>query len=609
MTRGGRRARRRASRRRPHGPPRSVAPASHARRRRWSSPGSPSPSSRPTRFHLQDLAGWLYLALAATGLALCARPGRDAVPLPGRVHGHRRVHRGASRGRAREPGRSRPALVGARASRHWRGSRSASASSGCGRVPVRGRHLALRLARRARPRRLPFDLGRRAGDRGPEPRARRDGPLRARARARRACAASRCSPSSRGAPGLALAALRQRRRPPLRSACERPACASAPSSSRQRSAGSPAALGVQLAGHRRPERLRPLPVVQAARRRPARRDGERARRRGRSGRAVGADRSSPHWIGEPRASSSAARFDPMLFAILVLVVLGLGGAGIVPWLRRLLPWLRAPRDPPAAASAPPQTRRGDAERRGRPASASGASSRSTAWTLEARPGSIVALIGPNGSGKTTALRILSGTLAPDAGRLELDGRALDGAGLAARVELGVVRTLQRRPSSTELTALENVLVGAGAARASYGGALRTVLATPKARAEDRAPRSQRSPPSTWSGCEQAAGRGGGSSRRVGAAATHARSRARHRAARPPARRDLRRRRRRRTSGDSRRFSSGCARRGSRSCSSSTTCGSCATSPRPSSSSTADARSRPGTPARSPRSRRCKRPTW
>jgi branched-chain amino acid transport system ATP-binding protein len=198
----------------------------------------------------------------------------------------------------------------------------------------------------------------------------------------------------------------------------------------------------------------------------------------------------------------------MLFAILVLVVLGFGGAGIVPWLRSLVPRLgRAPARRPAAASAP-------GRRRGATLSAEGVRRRFggvvalDGLELEVRPSTIVALIGPNGSGKTTALRILSGTLAPDGGRLALDAEPLDGTGIATRVELGVVRTLQRTAVFPEMTALENVLTGAGVHR-PYGGAVRTVLATPKARAEDRASRAAALATLGLVGMEESAGAAAG----------------------------------------------------------------------------------------------------
>ena len=45
-------------------------------------------------------------------------------------------------------------------------------------------------------------------------------------------------------------------------------------------------------------------------------------------------------------------------------------------------------------------------------------------SLSIRPGQVHALLGPNGAGKTTLLRLLAGEQAPDAGAIELNGRAL-----------------------------------------------------------------------------------------------------------------------------------------------------------------------------------------
>jgi branched-chain amino acid transport system permease protein len=88
--------------------------------------------------------------------------------------------------------------------------------------------------------------------------------------------------------------------------------------------------------------------------------------------------------------------------------------------------------------------------------------------LDVGAGEVVALTGPNGSGKTTALRLVAGTEEPDAGTVAADG--------------GVARTLQATATFGELTALEHVLVGS-AARRRHGGLVRTLFATPKARAE------------------------------------------------------------------------------------------------------------------------------
>jgi branched-chain amino acid transport system permease protein len=102
-------------------------------------------------------------------------------------------------------------------------------------------------------------------------------------------------------------------------------------------------------------------------------------------------------------------------------------------------------------------------------------------TLEIEPGCVLALIGPNGSGKTTVLRLLSGAFAPDAGDVVLDGRPLPPSP-RARAEQGVVRTLQATSVFAESTALENVLAGTVVA-SRYGGPFRALFSTPLARRE------------------------------------------------------------------------------------------------------------------------------
>ena len=56
--------------------------------------------------------------------------------------------------------------------------------------------------------------------------------------------------------------------------------------------------------------------------------------------------------------------------------------------------------------------------------------------LHVRAGEIVGLIGPNGAGKTTTLKAIVGLLAPDGGRIAVDGRSLDADPLRYKAAFG-----------------------------------------------------------------------------------------------------------------------------------------------------------------------------
>jgi ABC-type branched-subunit amino acid transport system ATPase component/ABC-type branched-subunit amino acid transport system permease subunit len=71
--------------------------------------------------------------------------------------------------------------------------------------------------------------------------------------------------------------------------------------------------------------------------------------------------------------------------------------------------------------------------------------------------SITALIGPNGSGKTTVFNLIDGTMTPNAGEVWLEGRRIDGLPPWARAHLGIGRTFQITRLFREMTVLENVV--------------------------------------------------------------------------------------------------------------------------------------------------------
>lgn len=74
----------------------------------------------------------------------------------------------------------------------------------------------------------------------------------------------------------------------------------------------------------------------------------------------------------------------------------------------------------------------------------------------ARPGQVTALIGPNGSGKTSLLNVISGFVRPDDGEVRLGDRTITGQGAHQIAIAGVARTFQTPLIPKGLTAAEVV---------------------------------------------------------------------------------------------------------------------------------------------------------
>ena len=79
--------------------------------------------------------------------------------------------------------------------------------------------------------------------------------------------------------------------------------------------------------------------------------------------------------------------------------------------------------------------------------------------VEVAPGTVHALIGPNGSGKTTSLNVVNGIYRPTAGRIFLDGIDVTQMKPHERAGLGMGRTFQNIRLFPTMSALENVMVG------------------------------------------------------------------------------------------------------------------------------------------------------
>jgi branched-chain amino acid transport system ATP-binding protein len=100
-----------------------------------------------------------------------------------------------------------------------------------------------------------------------------------------------------------------------------------------------------------------------------------------------------------------------------------------------------------------------------------------------RRGEILGLIGPNGAGKTTCFNTMTGVYRPSAGQVLLEGNRLGRRKRYQITRLGIARTFQNIRLFGEMTALENVVVGADARhKTSVPGAL---LRLPRHHREER----------------------------------------------------------------------------------------------------------------------------
>lgn len=84
----------------------------------------------------------------------------------------------------------------------------------------------------------------------------------------------------------------------------------------------------------------------------------------------------------------------------------------------------------------------------------------TRVTFDLPQGQILGLIGPNGAGKTTLFNVINGVYAPDEGRIIFRDKDVTGAKPYDLAHMGMARTHQIVRPLNELTARENVMVGA-----------------------------------------------------------------------------------------------------------------------------------------------------
>lgn len=104
-------------------------------------------------------------------------------------------------------------------------------------------------------------------------------------------------------------------------------------------------------------------------------------------------------------------------------------------------------------------------------------------SFDVREGEILGLIGPNGAGKTTCFNVMTGVYQPTSGEVRFAGEPLGKRKRFAITRLGIARTFQNIRLFGNMTALENVLVGADAHHRT--NVVDALFRTPRHRREER----------------------------------------------------------------------------------------------------------------------------
>jgi ABC-type branched-subunit amino acid transport system ATPase component len=106
-----------------------------------------------------------------------------------------------------------------------------------------------------------------------------------------------------------------------------------------------------------------------------------------------------------------------------------------------------------------------------------------AVSFNIKRGEILGLIGPNGAGKTTCFNGMTGVYRPNSGKVLLEGKQLGRRKQHQITRLGIARTFQNIRLWSEMTALENVVIGLDARhQTSVWGAL---VRSPRHNREER----------------------------------------------------------------------------------------------------------------------------
>ncbi|HWV55490.1 branched-chain amino acid ABC transporter ATP-binding protein/permease [Pseudorhodoplanes sp.] len=163
----------------------------------------------------------------------------------------------------------------------------------------------------------------------------------------------------------------------------------------------------------------------------------------------------------PQLLGRTGSFETIAFGILLIAILQTAPTGILPLFRRFFPAAKRP-DP---APAPVLTRRKHQsagpllELKGIRKTFGGlVAVENASFSVEA--GTVTALIGPNGAGKSTLFNLITGILSPSAGEVWFAGQRIDRLSSREIAALGIGRTFQHVKLAPDMSALDNVALGA-----------------------------------------------------------------------------------------------------------------------------------------------------
>jgi branched-chain amino acid transport system ATP-binding protein len=103
--------------------------------------------------------------------------------------------------------------------------------------------------------------------------------------------------------------------------------------------------------------------------------------------------------------------------------------------------------------------------------------------LHVDEGEIVSVIGPNGAGKTTLFNTITGLYAPDYGDVRFEGQSIAGLKPSKITRIGISRTFQTVHLFSNMTVLENAMVGQHCR--GRAGLVSSVLRLPGQRKEEK----------------------------------------------------------------------------------------------------------------------------